>query len=93
MLDFRIVPVDEHLAECRQTGTDTNQVPEDWILDSESVAIRERLHLLGLEIADELLSTLTREELIELYNLWFDQQQNPASGHVLSIIRKLVKNI
>lgn len=91
MLDFKILPVDEHILECKQTGSDTNQVPAEWIMESESVAVRERLALLGLEFADDHLADLSREELIELYNLWFEQQHNPASGHVLSILRKFAK--
>lgn len=71
MIPFSIEHVSDYLFSCNQIGNDENPVPELILKECETIAIRERLELLGYNFSDALLTQLTRNELIELYNLCF----------------------
>jgi len=88
MMQFAITPENEHLMTCRQSKEDENPVTPSMILESETVAIRERIPMLGAGISDEMLALLTRDELIELYNLCFLRNSDAVSHHLFEIIRK-----
>jgi hypothetical protein len=88
MMEFRISPLNDHLITCLQANDDENPVTPSMILESETVAVRERLAQLGTEIPDDLLDGLSRHELIELYNLYFLGKTDQASQHLFEIIRK-----
>ncbi|MDP1622346.1 MAG: galactosyltransferase-related protein [Bacteroidales bacterium] len=67
MMEFSITPQNDHLITCCQSGIDENPITPALILESETVALRERLELLGTTYSEDLLKKLTREELLELY--------------------------
>ena len=75
MMSFTIVRKDEFTFDCCQNSTDLNQVPREWIQDSELVAIRERIPMLGIRISEETLGQLSRSELLEVYCRHFSGSQ------------------
>ena len=89
MLNFSITKLDDHLFQCSQAAEDVNTVSQEQLRGSEMVAVQERLALIDVDLPFELLELLTREELIELYNLSFLKKTDPFAGLLYNIILKV----
>ena len=76
MMEFRIIRQNDYFITCCQTNEDENPVTQSMIHESETVALRERLLLLGVEIQQDLLINLSRDELLALYNQYFSKNPN-----------------
>ena len=89
MLDFSIKAVDKHFMAIKQVGEDTNIIPIDIRQRNELIAVAERLQTLDPEFPKTLINQLSREELIEFYNLFFIPEPNSPEHHLFTFIQKV----
>lgn len=88
MLDFNVRASDPHTMECLQSGPDHNPVTPEQIMECETVAMRERLPMIGLNLTPEALAGFSRNELIEVYHLLFSAKTDPSARHLLNVLLK-----
>jgi hypothetical protein len=89
MLDFNIVVNDEHTISCSQSGPDSNHFPAELISKGEVAAIFDRLKELGIFFPDFIENQITREELIEFFNLYLSKDLSEKSKNLFKLIEKI----
>lgn len=88
-LTFAIELSEAHVVYGHQLQQDQHVVPDEVMYKCESLALIERFYELGAGLSKELLSDLTRDELISLLNLFYSRQHSPLNSNLFSIIHKL----
>lgn len=89
MLDFNIEVVDEHTMLCSQSGPDTNLFPPELVNKGVAVAIFDRLKELGIYFPAFIETQITREELIELFNLYLSKDLSDTNKNLFTLILKI----
>ena len=88
ILPFFITKKGNHFYECVQAANDQNHITEDKLRQSENIAIIERLIVIDGKLSPALLKKTGMEELILLYNLYFEKKTNPDSKERYEIMSK-----
>ena len=88
ILPFNISKKGNHFYECVQAANDQNHITEDKLRQSENIAIIERLIVIDGKLSPALLKKTGMEELILLYNLYFEKKTNPDSKERYEIMSK-----
>jgi glycosyltransferase involved in cell wall biosynthesis len=88
MPDFSIKIVDKNLIKCKQTSVTEDKLTPEIIQDVEINAIKERLHELGIELHSEIENQISKEEFIQLYNIYLSKDIFDSYNHLFSLIIK-----
>jgi hypothetical protein len=88
ILPFFITKKGNHFYECKQATNDQNHITENNLRQCEIIAIIDRLLLLDGKLSSALLKKTGMEELILLFNLYFEKKTNPDSKEQYEIMSK-----
>jgi hypothetical protein len=67
MQNFTIEPKDNHIILCKNNSKNMYNIPEELLLESEILSIKDRLKQYKAQFSDDFLDQLNRNEIIELY--------------------------
>lgn len=91
MMQFQVMQVHAQHYVCHQTGQDQNPVSQAQLHESETVALRERIHLLDSRIPEKWLAALDREDLLSLYRFLFRIFTNPENRNDLELFLRYLR--
>ena len=86
MLSFDIRTENKFVIKCVQDKDDINLVPEEIIRQCETQAIVERFYELGVPFDKNLLIELSRNELVDLLNLYYTRTSAASLCNYFNIL-------
>lgn len=90
MLQFQVDLKENDILYVSSIGENRNIVDEKILIESEIIAIRDRLSEMGLIVSDQKLEFLNYEEMIYLYNIFIDNPQTFKKHPIYCLINKLL---
>ncbi len=88
MVSFSVTIEGDHRVQCRAGKMDQHIVPPEVMEQCEKQAITERFFEIGSGLSRDVLTSLTRNELIILLNLFYSRNQAEYDRQVYGIIEK-----
>ena len=83
---FEVNSINPNIYICSQPVKNDKKLPEELVKKSELVAIKERLKLAGQEFSDQLFDIGTRNEIIDLFYIFHNRQENQTFENIYNLI-------
>ena len=90
MTNYDIEILDKNTIRCYQQKKESFDHPDNLILKSHLMAIKDRFQQLGIEIPEKIFNQLSRDEIIAFYTLVITKELHYPGELLVSLIRKLI---